>query len=326
MARCSRFGQEAGESELEQAARALAAIEDRENGAQAEILLADAAWRAGPARSGVRAPRTCGDLVDDAPSSPAKATVLSEVSRYHMLADRADKRSRSVARRSRWPSEFGLEEVRAHALNNIGTSRVNLGDTGGIGDLERSIEISDEIGSPESLRGYNNLFSNHVSIGDLEEPPQPSAPACLSPSGSETQAASARWLRFERVHVAYWEGRWDEAAHRSTRRLSEVGPDMPSRDTHWRCAAGSASPETTPERSRGRRSQPRTGATRQGSANALSRHCHSAAVASLAQGQADDAETPRGRATRSEARRPRNPAPHFTPVRSRLGYGRTPQE
>ena len=86
-------------------------------------------------------------------------------------------------------AEFGLEEVRAHALNNIGTARVNLGDTGGIGDLEAQYRISDGLGSPESLRGYNNLFANHVSIGDARRRRRmPSAPVCLSPSGSATRA------------------------------------------------------------------------------------------------------------------------------------------
>jgi class 3 adenylate cyclase/tetratricopeptide (TPR) repeat protein len=217
------FGQEAGESELEQAARALAAIEDRENGAQAEILLADAAWRAGQRDRAYAHLERAVDLVDDAPSSPAKATVLSEVSRYHMLADRADQAIQVGREALEMAAEFGLEEVRAHALNNIGASRVNLGDTGGIRDLERSIEISDGLGSPESLRGYNNLFSNQVSIGDLGGAAAAVRAGLLVAQRFGNAGASARWLRFERVHVAYWEGHWDQAASLIDETLSEVG-------------------------------------------------------------------------------------------------------
>jgi hypothetical protein len=217
------FGQEAGESELEQAARALAAIEDRENGAQAEILLADAAWRAGQRDRAYAHLERAVDLVDDAPSSPAKATVLSEVSRYHMLADRAEQAIQVGREALEMAAEFGLEEVRAHALNNIGTSRVNLGDTGGIGDLERSIEISDGLGSPESLRGYNNLFSNQVAIGDLGGAAAAVRAGLLVAQRFGNAGASARWLRFERVHVAYWEGHWDQAASLIDETLSEIG-------------------------------------------------------------------------------------------------------
>jgi tetratricopeptide (TPR) repeat protein len=36
--------------------------------------------------------------------------------------------------------------------------------------------------------------------------------------------ASARWLRFERLHIAYWEGRWDECMELIDEVLREVGP------------------------------------------------------------------------------------------------------
>ena len=163
------------------------------------------------------------DLVDDIPSSPAKATVLSEVSRYHMLADRAEQAIQIGREALEMATELDLADVRAHALNNIGTSRVQLGDAAGIGDIERSIEITDELGSPESLRGYNNLFSNHVSTGDLPKAAAAVRSGLLVAQRFGNAGANARWLRFERVHVAYWEGRWDEAVALIDETLSEVG-------------------------------------------------------------------------------------------------------
>jgi len=35
--------------------------------------------------------------------------------------------------------------------------------------------------------------------------------------------ATARWLRFERLHIAYWEGRWETAVQLIEETLSEVG-------------------------------------------------------------------------------------------------------
>ena len=46
--------------------------------------------------------------------------------------------------------ELGLDELWAHALNNVGVARVDIGDRGGLGDLERSLEIAVAISSPES--------------------------------------------------------------------------------------------------------------------------------------------------------------------------------
>jgi class 3 adenylate cyclase/tetratricopeptide (TPR) repeat protein len=218
------IGQEAGEDVLEEAARALVGLGDREHAARAEILLADVAWRAGQRDAADAHLERAVDLVQHIPSSPAKATVLSEVSRYHMFAGRAQEAIQIGREALQMASEFGLEEVRAHALNNIGSARVHLGDAVGIGDLERSIEISNAIGSPESLRGYNNLFSNHVSIGDLDKAAAAVRAGLPVAERFGNAGAPARWLRFERVHVAYWEGRWDQAVGLIDESLSEVGP------------------------------------------------------------------------------------------------------
>jgi tetratricopeptide (TPR) repeat protein len=98
-----------------------------------------------------------------------------------------------------------------------------LGDTAGFSDLEQSIEISDELGSPESLRGYNNLFSNHVSIGNLRRAAAAVRAGVPVAERFGNTGTSARWLRFERVHVAYWEGQWEQALALIEETLSEVG-------------------------------------------------------------------------------------------------------
>jgi class 3 adenylate cyclase/tetratricopeptide (TPR) repeat protein len=218
------IGREAGEDELEQAARALVELGDREHAAQAEILLADSGWRAGHRDAAYAHLERAVDLVEDAPSSPTKARVLSEVSRYHMLGDR-DREAVEVGRQAlEMATQLRLDVVRAHALNNIGVARVHGGDPEGIRDLERSIEISNEIGSHESLRAYNNLFSCYTIVGDLDSAAKAIRRGLPVAERFGNVGANARWLRFERIHIAYWEGRWDDCMELIKESLSEVGP------------------------------------------------------------------------------------------------------
>jgi class 3 adenylate cyclase/tetratricopeptide (TPR) repeat protein len=218
------IAREAGEPELEEAARALVELGDNESAAQAELYLADGAWRSGKRDEADAHLERAVAFVREVPASPAKATVLSEVSRHHMLADR-DRDAIAIGRQAvAMATELGMEVVRAHALNNIGVARVHGGDVGGLGDLERSIEISNEVGSPESLRAYNNLFSCYTIIGELDCAAEAIRRGLPVAERFGNVGASARWLRFERLHIANWEGRWDECTKLIDEVLDEIGP------------------------------------------------------------------------------------------------------
>jgi class 3 adenylate cyclase/tetratricopeptide (TPR) repeat protein len=218
------IGQESGEEELELAASALVEIGDREHAARAEILLADSDWRAGQRDAAYEHLERAVSLVAEVPSSAVKAQVLSEVSRYHMLGDRPSDAIEAGRQALEMATELGLDEVRSHALDNIGTARAELGDSGGIRDVAESIEIANRIGSLESLRGYNNLFANYVTFGNLNQAAPALRDGLEAADRFGVKAGSARWLRFERLHPAYWEGRWDDAIALIEESLSEVGP------------------------------------------------------------------------------------------------------
>ena len=76
-------------------------------------------------------------LVADAPPSHSKAVVLSHGMMHLLVADRnAD--ALQVAREGlAMARSLGDRDVEAAALGTIGAARVNLGDPGGIADLER---------------------------------------------------------------------------------------------------------------------------------------------------------------------------------------------
>jgi class 3 adenylate cyclase/tetratricopeptide (TPR) repeat protein len=218
------IGQEGGKDELERAAQTLVEHGDNERAAQAEILLADNDWRAGKRDEADAHLERAVALVQGIPTSPTKATVLSEVSRHHMLRDR-DQEAIDIGRQAlEMATQLGLEVVRAHALNNIGAARVHGGDVEGISDLERSIDISNEIGSPESLRAYNNLFSCYTIIGELDSAAKAIRRGLPVAERFGNVGANARWLRFERVHIANWEGRWDDCMQLIDDVLGEIGP------------------------------------------------------------------------------------------------------
>src|ERR671931_153927 len=88
---------------------------------------------------------------------------------------------------------------------------------------EESVAIAERIGSIESLRGYNNLFAAYVMLGELDRA------AAAVDAGLEASdrfgglGANARWLRFERVAIAYWSGVWGEALDVIEKMLAEVG-------------------------------------------------------------------------------------------------------
>jgi len=71
---------------------------------------------------------------------------------------------------------LGLEELRAHALNTIGIARMELDDMGGIEELEESLRLVLEHGSPfEITRVYNNLAWGYVFAGRMDDAVRASA-------------------------------------------------------------------------------------------------------------------------------------------------------
>ena len=63
--------------------------------------------------------------------------------------------------------ELGLEEVRAHALTTVGMAKNAVGDTSGIEDMERALEIALAVDSPIAGTIVNNLAVEAFSVGDM---------------------------------------------------------------------------------------------------------------------------------------------------------------
>jgi class 3 adenylate cyclase/tetratricopeptide (TPR) repeat protein len=217
---------EEGGEELEVARDRFVASGDTGRAAEAELLLAQIAWRRGRGdvvRQHLEAARALAGME----RSRLLAAVLTEVSRYAMLAGRTDEALSAGREAIELAQELGLDELRAQALNNVGSALGNSG-RGGMDDLEAGIAIATRINSiGEVVRGLNNKAAQQVIYAKLDE-------------GRETvrqlRALAERYgyLGFVRfidggpeIAHRYQDGEWDESLVRADAFLAEVEAGSP---------------------------------------------------------------------------------------------------
>jgi tetratricopeptide (TPR) repeat protein len=200
-----------GDDVLEAAAEAALAKKDAETAAEAEMLRGDLNFLRGDRDAAFPHLERAAALMADAPLSSSKAFVTSNVSRFLMLAGRNEEAVRIGREALEMADELGLDELRAHALNYIGSAKARMGDLSGLDDLRRSIDISSGLNSPETRRGLNNLASILRELGDLRsaEPLYKEALVVAERFGVVTDVL---WARAELASLALESGRWDEAA------------------------------------------------------------------------------------------------------------------
>jgi tetratricopeptide (TPR) repeat protein len=108
--------------------------------------------------------------------------------------------------------QFGLDELRAAALNTVGGARVHLGEEEqGLADTRLAVEVAAAANSPFELsRAKGNLASHLWLRGKLAE-----AAALWEEAHDETtrygQFGFSRWFRGVLADKHYALGRWDEA-------------------------------------------------------------------------------------------------------------------
>jgi tetratricopeptide (TPR) repeat protein len=202
---------DAGDELLAQAADALVRAGEVERAAEAEVMRADLASNLPDQDAAFSHLDRAGELVEARGTSESKARVLANVSRLLMLAGDNDESIRLGLETMAMAAELGNEELRAHALNNIGTARASQGDPGGMAAIEESLEIAESITAPWDIgRGLINLASLVGLFGDLRRGRE------LHEQAEEVLAryglrGGLRFLQGERVVDDYHLGNWDEA-------------------------------------------------------------------------------------------------------------------
>jgi tetratricopeptide (TPR) repeat protein len=122
--------------------------------------------------------------------------------------------------------DLGLDEVRAHALTNIGFARAGRADAEGIDDLEHSLAIALAQNSPESVRTYLNLGTNLADLGDLRRAFAVHAEGRRAAERFGDKAGM-QWFAAERLWELYWRGGWDEAVATSSALLADAEAGSP---------------------------------------------------------------------------------------------------
>jgi class 3 adenylate cyclase/tetratricopeptide (TPR) repeat protein len=211
-----------GVDELEEARERFVAAGDPESAAEAVLLLADIAWNAGETERATARLEEARVLVADRPASRVHASILSEASRYDMLADRNESAIANGREALRMAETLGLDDIRTRALNNVGCARNAAGDPAGVHDLDESIEIAARLNSVADLiRGYNNRGTMKWLLGRAKE------------ASADVLEAYRLAVHFGHRGFAHWTeggplpgqdyqfGRWDEALARADKFLAD---------------------------------------------------------------------------------------------------------
>jgi class 3 adenylate cyclase/tetratricopeptide (TPR) repeat protein len=209
---------------LTEAREELLAAGDRRTAAEAEMLLAETFWLLGQRDRAFERLHAAEALVADEPTSSSKAWVVTNASRYAMLAGEQDDAIRLGREALTMAAELGNDEIRSHALNNMGIARVGLGDEGGLDDLEQSIAIAVAANSPESVRSYGNLSSILLDLGQMERAFAMNREGRLAAERFGI-ADPLRWLTAEAIWQPYFEGRWDDALQKLDEQLADFATD-----------------------------------------------------------------------------------------------------
>ena len=212
--------EQAGGDLLAEARVGLLAAGDWEAVAEAESLLSQLAWWQGQGERALEHARKAAELLTDAAPSRAKARVLAQLSIQLMLAGKVEQAIGAGRETLAIADHLDLEDMRARALNHLGTSRVLSGDRGGLADLERAVAIAVQGNLPESVEAYVNLGACLVELGDLARG--------FARQAEGRQAAERfgitgwlRHLRAEQVLEYYWRGRWDLALRHANEFIAE---------------------------------------------------------------------------------------------------------
>jgi class 3 adenylate cyclase/tetratricopeptide (TPR) repeat protein len=212
---------------LDQAVEDMLEVGDVEGAAEAETTLCEQMWLAGETEAAMEHLDRADRLLSDHPPSPAKARMTATAARLLMLSSRQKEAIRVGEEALAMATEFGLDEIRAAALINIGAARGALGDVEGLAEIARGVDIARSANAMfEMCRGIGNLAARRWARGEVVE-----AVEGWRQAGREAeefgQMGFARWFRGVLARWEYELGDWEAAADRADAFLDEVEQGAP---------------------------------------------------------------------------------------------------
>ena len=195
---------------LEEARDALLAMGEAEPAAEAEAFLAHGAWYRGDRDTAQRHFSQAEVLVGDRGASASKARVLALSARFRMLKGDNEQAIRVAQEALGLAEGLELDELRAHALTTIGSSKSRIELASGRAELERALEIALAVDSPIAAMTLNNLAGLAIWEGDWPRAYELylQAERIAERFGDRD---GLRFLRGNRIFAAWAGGHWDEA-------------------------------------------------------------------------------------------------------------------
>jgi DNA-binding SARP family transcriptional activator/predicted ATPase len=154
-----RSGSQEQNERLEQAREQLLAIGNYEQAAEAEAMLADAAWHQGRYEPCHEHSERALALLHDRRASAARARVLMAVAHHGHQRGEHEAVIEHAQEALTIAEALNLHEARADALVTLGTSRVFLADAAGVEDIEQGLALALESNSLiVATRAYEALW------------------------------------------------------------------------------------------------------------------------------------------------------------------------
>jgi class 3 adenylate cyclase/tetratricopeptide (TPR) repeat protein len=200
---------------------------DVNDGARCELLLGEYRWLQGNRVASQEHFRTAEAMAERMTEDTPRLRVLANLARFAALGDEYERAIVLGRQALALADALGRDDMRAHALNTIGISRVSMSDAGGIADLEASREVARRVGGPEYLRACGNLGSVLVSYGRLREATELQREA-LGVAIEIGYDEPTRWLRNEIVGNLVLGADWAEA-----RRLTDELIASYAQSSYW---------------------------------------------------------------------------------------------
>jgi class 3 adenylate cyclase/tetratricopeptide (TPR) repeat protein len=200
---------------------------ERETAADAEATLAEVYWFRGDTAQCASHLDRARDLVEGGEPSRAKASVITAVSRYLMLAGESGEAIRLGREALAMAEQLGLDELRAHALNNIGVAMLDRDDQDGLAELEHGLAIAVQANVPAAIcRTRANICGVLLANGDVKE-----SLVQLEQGAADASrfglVRDGRWFRGQRSELQFLLGQWDEALTGAEEFLAEVDAGSP---------------------------------------------------------------------------------------------------
>jgi len=204
-------GDDSRQKALGEARDALLAVGEVETAGEAESFLAHGAWYRGHRDAADAHISKARSLVADRGASRAKARILAFSGRFRMLAGDPQDAIRIAEEALALATTLELDELRAHALTTIGSSRNRLDHSAGRAEIEEALAIGLDASSPIAATILNNLAVLAVWDGDFRRAQKLYREAQVI-AERFGERDSVRFVRANEIFAQWTLGQWDEAA------------------------------------------------------------------------------------------------------------------